>query len=181
MDGSRNTTGRLRGSLTRFKNTYLPVIYRIWCAAHQLALFVQDFMTNCLKESFRDALVAIISYLCRQYTLRQKTLSTFPTFSTTRWSSLRGSTEWIERNNDQITSYIERENQSFNPILQWWAFDAAVKSFMDPIDLLFRSIQGKETTFSEQEAHFSNQATSLMSLARVCGPLDGVCFLTVVC
>lgn len=72
-------------------------------------LFVQALMTGCLKDIFRAALVAIIVYLRRQYTLRQQMGCTFPAIFTTSWSYLGGGTRWLVRNRDHISSYIERK------------------------------------------------------------------------
>jgi hypothetical protein len=51
-DGARNITGRHSCAVTRLAIGTLPGFYRIWCAAHQLDLVVQEVMSCLFEDTF---------------------------------------------------------------------------------------------------------------------------------
>ncbi len=57
------------GLVTRFERLALPGFIRIWCGAHQLDLFMQEFFKALLQEQFYSTLTAFIGYLRRQQNL----------------------------------------------------------------------------------------------------------------
>ena len=70
MDGASNMTGRIRGAVKNLQSGCIPGFIRIWCAAHQLDLVVQEIIIGAMKKDFRDLLLKLISHLRRQATLR---------------------------------------------------------------------------------------------------------------
>lgn len=114
-DVACNMTGRLQGAVTRFENATLPGFYRIWCGADQLDLIMKCVMSGCLKQAFRASLFSLISFLGRQFNLRQQMGSTCLAASTTRLYSLGGTTKWLVRNRENVADYVGERNPVLAP------------------------------------------------------------------
>jgi hypothetical protein len=101
-DGARNMTGKWRGAVTLLAEGTLPGFFRVWCAAHQLDLVVQDIMSSLCSETFYTCLTSLISHLRRQQKIVAEMKSTCPTVSSTRWSSLDLVCKWLSKNGDTV-------------------------------------------------------------------------------
>ena len=94
-DGEKKMTGRVSGVSTRFQSIANPGFIRVWCAAHQLHLVLQDVYSNLAKESFYSELTNLISYLRRQQNLISDMHSKAPKIADTRWESMSSVSEWF--------------------------------------------------------------------------------------
>lgn len=166
-DGAANMTGRYQGVVTRFEQLALPGFFRIWCAAHQLDLAVQFVMSRVIKDSFRDPLVGLIGYLRRQINLRAEMGTTCPALSTTRWMSLGNCTSWILKHRERIEQYLEEKAPSVAPDTSWWVIVACVSNFMAPVDVCFKSMQGRDTLVAEQNVLIRKLADSLKEMLKI--------------
>lgn len=178
-DGARNVTGRYQGAVTRFEIVCFPEIYRIWCAAYQLDLVIQSLMSGVIKREFRDPLVAIIAYFCRQLSLRNEMDTTCPIVSTTRCLSLGSSTRWLVRYRERVSHYMDERAASAKPSAEWWVFIVAVKSFMAAVDECFKAIQGRDATITEQNQHLATLCGEVRTMGGIMGPLSGMDMLSV--
>jgi hypothetical protein len=68
-DGAGNMTGRESGAVTHLASGAFPRFFRVWCAAHQLHLVIQDVMSALCDESIYTKLTALIGHLHRQQNL----------------------------------------------------------------------------------------------------------------
>jgi hypothetical protein len=68
-DGARNMTERHSGAVTRLAIGTLPGFYCIWCAAHQLDLFIQEVMSCLSDDTFFGTMTSCISHLRQQQNL----------------------------------------------------------------------------------------------------------------
>lgn len=178
-DGAKNMTGRVQGAVTRFGNVCLPGFFRVWCANHQLDLIVQSVMTTVLQDSFKAPLLAIISFLRRQTTLRSQMGSTCPAVCQTRWMSLGTCTKWLTRHRERIESYMYEKSARCTPPQSWWLMAAAVKCFMLLVDECSTAIQGRDTLVCEQSARLKKLQNDIRSALKMEGPMTGLDLLTV--
>jgi hypothetical protein len=68
-DGARNMTGRHSGAVNRLAIGTLPGFYRIWCAANQIDLFIQEVMSCLCEDTFYGTLTSCIIHLRWQQNL----------------------------------------------------------------------------------------------------------------
>jgi hypothetical protein len=87
-DGAKNMTERHSGAVTRLAIGTLPGFYRIWCAANQLDLFIQEVMSCLCEDTFYGTLTSCISHLRRQQNLVSPIKTTCPKVASTRCFAL---------------------------------------------------------------------------------------------
>lgn len=164
-DGAANMTGRHRGLVTQLQSLSVNTIYRVWCGAHQLDLIVQDCVARQLYDSFYHTFTSLISYLRRQ----QRFITEHgkcPRVATTRWLSIGNVVSWILRRRSSIIAYIGREDTSnFNgATAEWWLQCYAIEGLMEPVNICFTAIQGKDTLISEQNVCFAKLVEDIKSV-----------------
>ena len=163
-DGAANMTGCHSGAVTRLENIALPGLFRIWCGAHQLDLVVKNCISDSMKECFFDPLVRLITYLRRQHGLRAEMRTTCPTVAFTRWLSLGAVLKWFVQNRVRVISHLEEKLPSCTPSASWWALLFAVHQIMRPVDICFRSIQGRDTLLEEQNTKFAELRDAMKTI-----------------
>jgi hypothetical protein len=170
-DGARNMTGRVNGAVTHLAAGTLPGFFRVWCAAHQLDLVIQDAMSALCDETFYSNLTALIGYLRRQQNLIASMRSTCPKVASTRWLSLGRVCSWLSKHRARLFEYFAEKKPSCEPPLSWWAMLLAVEAFMEPVDICFKSLQGLTTIISEQDDLLQSLVSSLRAMLVMEGPL----------
>jgi hypothetical protein len=163
-------TGRVSGAVDHLAAGTFPAFFRVWCAAHQLNLVIQDAMSALCDETFYTKLTALIGHLRRQQNLIVSMRSTFPAVASTRWLSLGRVFRWIAKHRARLFEHFELKNPACKPPLSRWVVLHAVETFVEPVDICFKSLQGLTTIFSEQDKLFQSLASSLRALLVMEGP-----------
>ena len=88
LDGASNLTGCVHGLGTRIGNEACAGFYRVWCAAHQLDLVMQDVLKSMHNERFVNTARLLTGHLRRQKNFIRKIRSTCPRFISARWLSM---------------------------------------------------------------------------------------------
>lgn len=138
-------------------------------------------MQTILKDSFREPLLQIISFLRRRTLQRARMKSTCLSVCTTRWTSLGPAGNWLCTNRDEVQKHMEDKATVAAPKDVWWVTSVDVKSFMRMIDDCFPSIPGCDTLLCEQNKRLHQLYTELRSLVCIAGPLSNIALLTAVC
>lgn len=150
MNGAESTTEKLSGAVTSFECDAHNWVSRIWCASHQLDMINQELMRGLLSDSFRSDLVALISTLWHQYKLWDDMGTTCPTISPTRWLSLGTVARWISRHRNEIIRHCTEHNSAPTCSPKLWELLIAVKLFIEPVDVGFKSPQGVMLWFNSK-------------------------------
>lgn len=166
-DGAANMVGRVSGVVTRIQNVCADGFYRVWCGAHQLDLAVQAVFEEHVKDNFQDPLHRLISYLRRQTNLIARMCSQCPTVATTRWLSLGIVCSWMVKRRTDIRQYLNEKGPAQSPDEQWWILLHAFNAIMYPLDVCFKSLQGKTTTIVEQNDRLKMCSIELQCLVSV--------------
>lgn len=170
-DGEKKMTGRVSGVSTRFQSIANPGFIRVWCAAHQLDLVLQDVYSNLAKESFYSELTNLISYLRRQQNLISDMRSKAPKIADTRWESMSSVSEWFRLHRIAVLEYLNAKTPSCSPSSQWWILISAIESFSRRCSITFRQLQGHKVTISQQRQHLACLVSDLLSDVGGKGPL----------
>lgn len=87
-DGASNMTGCHVRMVSQLLRLAKPGFYRVWCAAHQLDLLVQNGLASMFDENFVHVIQGITGHLRRQKNLIAEMRATCPRFINTRWLSM---------------------------------------------------------------------------------------------
>lgn len=80
-DGARSMTDRMKGAVLRLESVAFPNLHGIFCVAREIKLVVQSLMADCLRKTFREPLVALISYLASNMHCNRKWVRTSQHFT----------------------------------------------------------------------------------------------------
>ena len=94
-DGASNMTGHHVGVATQIQRAANDGFFRIWCAAHQLDLVMQERFKSMFNECFVHVIQGITGHLRRQKNLIQKMKATCPCFIDTWWLSMGHLLNWL--------------------------------------------------------------------------------------
>lgn len=120
--------------------------------AQQMYLVVQSLLATPITDSSRDPLMALMSYLRRQYNLLSDMAMTCTTVSTPQWPSLGQCTNWMFRHHEPVCRFWLKKDASVNLCDLWWMFAAGLEVFISAVDQYLKYIQGKSTLGIEQRA-----------------------------
>lgn len=177
-DGARSMTDKVSGAVTSFERDAQPEGCRIWCPPHQLDLIIQELMTGLLYETFRRNMGNMIAHLRRQYNWRDKMGTTRPTIAVTRWLLLGCAARWMSTHPSQIIQHLQEGNSALLPGPKWWVLLAAIKVFVEPIDICFKYMQVRGTVVPEQNMSLNRLVSSLKSAVSISEPLDSIDLLS---
>ena len=118
-DGASNMTGCHVGMVTQIQRLALPGFYRVWCAAHQLDLAVQDRFKSMFNESFVHVIHGITGHLRRQKNLIKIMKATCPRFIDTRWLSMGRLLNWLIDKRRDVQEHFEQKNPPCRPPDEW--------------------------------------------------------------
>jgi hypothetical protein len=139
-DRARNITGRVSDAVTHLAAGTLPGCFRVWCAALQLDLVIQNVMSALCDESFYTKLTALIGHLRRQHNLIASMRSTCSTVASTRWLSLGRVCRWLVNHRARLFEHFGEKNPPCEPPLSWRVVLLAVEAYMAPVDICFQSL-----------------------------------------
>eukprot|EP00171_Calliarthron_tuberculosum_P017016 IDg17016t1 len=152
-DGTRKITVKVREAETRLAMGTLPGFYCVWCAAHQLDLVIQgiEFKLSELDEHHEIDLpicgvdtVLFFSRVCRR----------------------------LSKHEEAVVKHLEAMLPACAPPPSWWVALLAVESFMQSVDICFKSMQGLSTVISEQDALLEKAFQDAAVLAEGGGPVS---------
>lgn len=109
-DGASNMTGRYVEIVTQIQRLANDGFYRIWCAAHQLDLVVQDRFKSMFNETFVHAIQGITGHLRRQKNLIQRMKATCPCFIDSRWLSMGRLLNWLIDKRREVQRHFDEKN-----------------------------------------------------------------------
>lgn len=154
-DGAASMVGKYQGAVTRFRSGASGGFYRIWFAAHQLDIVIQDVVSCPLWDLFYAILIRILEFLRQQTNLKNAMRTICPLVASTRWLLLGIVLSWLSKHKCTVPQYIRTITTS--PVAfsrrRWWVLLSGVSTFMQCVDVCFQSMQGKDTLFCEQNDH----------------------------
>lgn len=180
-DGAANMVGRARGVVSILERNVPNPIYRIWCGAHQLDLVVQDTVAKNMHGSFYQQLTSFISFLRRQNRFSTEVGGQCPRVATTRWLSLGRVSRWILRHREAIIGFFANEEraEAHIPPAVWWLRLYFVEALMEPTDICFKAVQGRDTLVEEQKKRFDDLLAELKATFGInATPESGVSLLS---
>jgi hypothetical protein len=166
-DGAAYMTGNVSGTVSLLRNETPGDFYRVWCGAHQLDLVIQRVVSNVYEETFYEDLTGLIGWLRRQQNFIAKVGSKCTKVATTRWLSLGRVLNWLLRNLIVVEDHLETVGAACAPLSGWWIIMAALSSFMEPVDICFKAVQGADTSLPQQAAILSRLVKELRDMAGV--------------
>jgi hypothetical protein len=166
-DGAANMTGNVSGAVSLLRNETPGDFYRVWGGAHKFDLVIQRVVSNVYEETFYEDLTGLIGWLRRQQNFIAKAGSKCPKFATTRWISLGRVLNWLIRNCIVVEDHLETVGAASAPLSGWWIIMAALSSFMEPVDICFKEVQGADTSLPQQAAMLSRLVKELRDMAGV--------------
>lgn len=161
-DGASNMTGCHVGLVTQLQRLSKPGFYRVWCAAHQLDLLVQDGLASMFDENFVHVIQGITGHLRRQKNLIAEMHATCPRFINTRWLSMGRLLNWLYDKRRDVLAYFEDKNPPCRPAKEWWIEMYALKNVVNRINITFKELQGQQLLLDEQQRHLSKLRSDLM-------------------
>jgi hypothetical protein len=103
-----------------------PGFYRIWCAAHQLDLIIQEVMSGLCDDTFYRTLASCIRHL-RRKNLVSFMKTTYPKLASTGWLSLGRVFNWLGKDRHTIVDHFEAKAPASEPPPIWWVMLLSVQ------------------------------------------------------
>lgn len=173
-DGASNMTGRHSGAVTRLHQVCLPNCYRVWCAAHQMDLVVQQVFLKLCDEQFVSIVMGITGHLRRQKNLILDMHSTCPRFIDSRWLSMQKLIEWLVAKRIRLQVYYDEKKPACTPPNSFWIIVYVLKAFLRRVNTCLVAIQGLTTLLHEQKVRMEKLVEQLIEDGAVEGPYDFV-------
>jgi hypothetical protein len=173
-DGERTMTGRISGVATLFQQEATHWITRIWCALHQFDLVAQKEYQLLHEDKFFGILIALVSYLRRQFNLISEMKATCPKFMSTRWLSMKKLTSFLEKYRVRICEYLVEKNPTCKPKTKWWILMLALDRVATELADVVSRLQGHTCLLGQQTAELEALMVTLKGLCPVAGPHDEV-------
>ena len=164
-------TGRTQGLLTRIERVTNHGMIHIWCGLHQLDLFLQRLYKKALDNEFMGILTSLIGHLHRQHNLIQDMQSTCPKFPTTRWVSMKSSSQWLTTKIICVNEHSDNKKPHCTPSKHWWKFLFVVHAFEDEACCVFVGLQGLTTLLSKQRSWLAGLVNTDFWMPGMSGPL----------
>ena len=169
-DGAANMTGRHSGLVSRLQRLCYAEgaskIFRTWCALHQLDLCVKKLLKTLHDETFIDCLTGLSNWLRRQQNFAAE-YGKCPRFIETRWITTCTVLQWIIMKRSIIEDILLEKQPAVAPSDSFWVLVYVVHAFLEPVEHVFKCLQGSEITIIEQERALSNLASELMEQGRI--------------
>lgn len=166
-DGASNMTGRYVEIVTQIQRLANDGFYRIWCAAHQLDLVVQDRFKSMFNETFVHAIQGITGHLRRQKNLIQRMKATCPRFIDSRCLSMGRLLNWLIHKRGKVQRHFDEKNPPCRPPKEWWIEVYALANVIKTVNITFKALQGKQLLLDQQKEHLEKLREELMRIGRV--------------
>ena len=166
-DGASNMTGCHVGLVTQIERVSNKGFFRIWCAAHQLDLIVQDRFKSMFNDSFVHVIQGITGHLRRQKNLIQRMKSTCPRFIDSRWLSMGRLLSWLIIKRREVQAHFDERNPPCRPPDEWWIEVYALDKVVKTINITFKALQGKQLLLDQQKEFLEKLRSELMRIGMV--------------
>lgn len=173
-DGASNMTGSVQGLGTRIGAVAGDGFYRVWCAAHQLDLVIQDVLNSMYKEEFVNTAQLLTGHLRRQKNLIREMKSTCPRFISTRWLSMGRLLNWLKSNRRRVQAHLDDRQPACTPKKGWWIAVFVLQNVMVLCNKYMIELQGKQLLLSQQKQILERLRQRLMHLGNVQSSMSSI-------